>query len=197
MKGLEKFEPDSYYHIVNHAVGSENLFRTNDNFHYFLKKYSFHMTSVCDTLAYCLMPNHIHFLVRVNSESMLRAHKKYKDDFHKLVMQQLSNLLNAYAKAYNKMFSRRGALWIDYTKRFRIENEAYLISTINYIHQNPVKHGYVKNCEDWHHSSYLTVLSSRPTALNRKEVIKWFGNINEYVKFHQDSTAQLLDDWEY
>lgn len=40
MKGLEKFEPDSYYHIVNHAVGSENLFRTDDNYRYFLKKYA-------------------------------------------------------------------------------------------------------------------------------------------------------------
>lgn len=40
MKGLEKFQPDTYYHIVNHAVGSENLFRTDENYHYFLRRYA-------------------------------------------------------------------------------------------------------------------------------------------------------------
>lgn len=196
MKGLEKFEPDCYYHIVNHAVGSENLFRLDDNFNYFLKRFSHYMPSVSDTLAFCLMPNHIHFLVKINSEEKLKRHKKFNGDFHKLVMQQLSNLLNSYAKAYNKMYDRRGALWIDYTKRFKVENDNYLIFVINYIHQNPIKHGYVENCEEWAHSSYQTILSTKPTALNRNEVIKWFGNLDEYVKFHHNSTTQLLDEWE-
>ena len=66
-------------------------------------------------------------------------HPKFKNDFHKLIMQQLSNLLNAYAKAYNKMYDRKGALWIDYTKRFQISSDSYLSAAINYIHQNPVK----------------------------------------------------------
>lgn len=110
MKGLTKFQPDTYYHIVNHAVGSENLFRNDDNYRYFLRKYAQYMTSVCCTISYCLMPNHIHFLVRTHREDELTRHPKYKDDFHKLIVQQLSNLLNAYAKAYNKMYKRRGAL---------------------------------------------------------------------------------------
>jgi hypothetical protein len=64
------------------------------------------------------MPNHIHFLLRTHDEIALSRDPKFKGDFHKLVMQELSNLLNAYAKAYNKRYSRRGALWIDFTKRF-------------------------------------------------------------------------------
>ena len=111
MTGLEKFEPSTYYHIVNHAVGSETLFRQDENYHYFLKKFIQYMSTVCDTLCYCLMPNHIHILIHVLDEEMLLKHAKYKGDVHKLVMQQLSNLLNGYAKAYNKMFDRRGALY--------------------------------------------------------------------------------------
>ncbi|MFT7032124.1 MAG: putative transposase [Cyclobacteriaceae bacterium] len=99
MKGLEKFEPETYYHIINHAVGSENLFRTEDNYRYFLKRYAHYMPSVCSTLAYCLMPNQIHFLVKNHNEETLLKNPKYKTDFHKLVMQRLSNLLNAYDKA--------------------------------------------------------------------------------------------------
>jgi REP element-mobilizing transposase RayT len=90
------------------------------------------------------MPNHIHFLVQTHSVEKLNQHPKYKDDIHKLIMQQLSNLLNAYAKAYNKKYERKGALWIDYTKRFEIESNICLTAAINYIHQNPIKHGFTK-----------------------------------------------------
>ena len=115
MKGLVKFEPSSYYHVINHAVGSENLFRCDENYRYFLRKYAQYMPSLC----YCLMPNHIYFLIRTIDEEAPLKHPKFKDDFHKLVMQELSNLLNAYTKAYNKNYERRGALWIDFTKRFQ------------------------------------------------------------------------------
>jgi putative transposase len=197
MKGLIKFEPDAFYHIVNHGVGSENLFRTDENFHYFLKRYAHYMPSVCSTLCYCLMPNHIHFLIKTHPEGELIKHPKFKGDIHKLIMQEMSNLLNAYAKAYNKMFHRRGALWIDYTKRFKIDSEQYLTAVINYIHQNPIKHGFTKNLADWRHSSYHSLISNRPTLLTRKEVLECFGGFDAYVEFHIKSTASLIDDWEY
>ncbi len=197
MKGLEKFEPESYYHIVNHVVGNENLFRSDDNYRYFLKRYSYYMSSVCGTLAYCLMPNHIHILIKTHNEEVLKKHPKYKLDFHKLIMQQFSNLLNSYAKAYNKRYQRRGALWIDFTKRFHVNSDSYLTSVINYIHQNPVKHGFSQRAEDWKYSSYQSIRSNKPTALSKEEVIEWFGNIDECVAFHERNTAELLDAWEY
>lgn len=197
MKGLDKFEPSTFYHVVNHAVGTENLFRSKDNYHYFLKRYAHYTRSVCDTVCYCLMPNHIHFLIRVNDEVLLREHPKFKGDFHKLVMQQLSNLLNAYAKAFNKKYERKGALWLDYTKRFKIKNDRYLTSVINYIHQNPIKHGFVRDMNDWEYSSYHSHLSTKQTLLTRKEVLEWFGGVDEYLKFHQDNTMVLLEEWDY
>ena len=197
MKGLDKFEPDSYYHIVNHAVGSENLFRSEENYRYFLNRYAHYLPSVCSTLCYCLMPNHIHFLIRTHPEEVLTKHTKYKDDFHKLIMQQLSNLLNAYAKAYNKRFVHKGALWIDYTKRFKIVSDSYLTATINYIHQNPTKHGFTKNTKDWKYSSYDSHISSKPTLLSREDVLKWFGGMDAYINFHLTNTASLITEWEY
>jgi putative transposase len=197
VKGLEKFEPDSYFHVVNHAIGKENLFRTDENYRYFLSRYAYFMPSVCDTLCYCLMPNHIHFLIHTHKQEVLTEHPKYKDDFHKLIMQELSNLLNSYAKSYNNMYNRRGALWIDFTKRFKIESEQYLISTINYIHQNPVKHGFTKHIEDWKYSSYHSHVSSKPTLLSRKEVLKWFGGEDAFKNFHEMNSAPLINEWEY
>jgi len=33
-------EPDKYYHIYNHAVSKDNLFKTDENYFFFLKKYA-------------------------------------------------------------------------------------------------------------------------------------------------------------
>lgn len=197
MKGLIDFEPNSYYHIVNHAVGDENLFWTEDNFYFFLNKYSNYMPGVCDTLAYCLMPNHIHFLIKTHAEEILLAHPKFKLNFHKLIMQELSNLLNSYAKAYNKLYQRKGTLWIDYTKRFLVDSGSYLTSTINYIHQNPVKHGFVSKPEDWKFSSFTSMLSDKPTLLKRKEVINWFGNKDQFLAYHKNEKVVLIEELEY
>ncbi len=197
MKGHCKFEPDTYYHVINHAVGNENLFRNDENYRFFLGKYANYMPSVCSTIAYCLMPNHIHFMIKTHSAEILESHPKYKFDFHKLIIQELSNLLNSYAKAYNKVNERKGALWIDFTKRFVIDSDAYYTSTINYIHQNPVKHGFVKNPEDWKFSSFNSMLSPKPTLLSRNDVLNWFGGTDEFLKYHKEQNIALNMDWEY
>jgi len=143
------------------------------------------------------MPNHIHFLIKTHEEAILKHHPKFKTDFHKLVMQQLSNLLNSYAKAYNKKYERKGALWIDYTKRFQVSSDNHLTTAINYIHQNPVNHGFASRTEDWKSSSYHSMLSAKPTLLSRNEVIDWFGGYEAYVSFHSTNVAELLEEIEY
>ena len=57
--------PGTFYHIFNHAVGFDDLFKNNGNFHYFLEKYEKHIPPIAHTFAYCLMPNHLHLVVRI------------------------------------------------------------------------------------------------------------------------------------
>ena len=59
------FEPGRMYHIWTHANGSENLFRSDENCDYFMNKYTHYIQPVANTFAYCLMPNHLHLMVRV------------------------------------------------------------------------------------------------------------------------------------
>jgi putative transposase len=63
-----KLEYEKYYHIYNHAVGGRELFRTHDNFEYFLALYDKYISPIAQTFAWVLMPNHFHMLVRINSE---------------------------------------------------------------------------------------------------------------------------------
>ena len=71
MKKQALYEPNGIYHIVNHANGKENLFQEEENYHYFLKKYSEKLSPILDFIAYCLMPNHFHLLIRIKEKEIL------------------------------------------------------------------------------------------------------------------------------
>ena len=73
---LDVLEPGSIYHIYNHAVGKENLFLSPDNYSYFLKRYQFFINPVADTYVYCLMLNHLHFLVEVKDNISVPSDNK-------------------------------------------------------------------------------------------------------------------------
>lgn len=178
------FEADGFYHIINHAVGNEQLFREADNYRYFLKQYDYYLSSVWETYAYCLMPNHFHLLVKIRNFSTLASLPKFNGDIHKLISQTMSNWLNGYAKAYNKKYNRKGGLFIDCTKRILVDSEEYYTSVINYIHQNPVNHGFCKNPTEWSWSSYNSFISDKLTKLNKYQVLKWFGGKDAFIKFH-------------
>ncbi len=61
-------KPNEMYHIYNHANGNDNLFRNEENYAYFLKRYAYFIHPIAKTYAYCLMPNHFHLLVKIRSE---------------------------------------------------------------------------------------------------------------------------------
>ncbi len=100
-------------------------------------------------------------------------------------MERFLNLFNSYTKAYNKTYNRKGALFINYLKRVELKDEAQFGATIFYIHKNTVHHQYCKKIHDWKWSSYLSLLSTLPTNLLRSNVIKWFGDEEAYIKYHQ------------
>jgi len=200
MKYTEPLYPDSFYHIYSHAVGEENLFRTEENYRYFLKKYSEYIHPVCKTLAYCLMPNHFHFSIKVRDEKGLkkyydqkrpiRSSRPYRSDgsdwnAQEFVIQQFSNFLNAYAKAFNKKFQRKGALFVDYLRRKSVTNDRYLITLIHYIHYNPLHHGFCKDLKDWTFTSYHALRTKRPTRLEKQEVLSLFGGLNSFDDVHE------------
>ena len=117
---LEKPEKDHYYHIFNRGINSAFIFKTEDNMSYFLTLIEKHLTSKVDVLAYCLMNNHFHLVVKIASEE-------------KIATQALSNLFNAYAKAFNKQQNRTGSLFERPYKRIRIQDETYLLERMSLL----------------------------------------------------------------
>ncbi|MDP3463840.1 MAG: hypothetical protein Q8S18_13690 [Bacteroidales bacterium] len=68
---MQLIQPNTSYHIFNHDNGFENLFLHEANFHYFLEKYALYISPVAETYAYCLMPNHFHFIVRIREREVI------------------------------------------------------------------------------------------------------------------------------
>ncbi|HMR19792.1 MAG TPA: hypothetical protein PKA53_10880 [Sphingobacterium sp.] len=205
----------TYYHIYNHANGTDNLFRSDENYRYFLQQWSRYIKPVAFTYAYCLMPNHFHFLIRTKSEAEIRDNLNFKEKdlpglillflFSKaklraspfenlagLISKQFGNLFNSYAKAYNKQYNRKGSLFMKPFKSKQIPTEIDLITIVNYIHRNPIHHGFCENHEDWLHSSYHTYLSERPTKTRKDDVLDWFNGKDEFINFHKEN-MMLID----
>lgn len=193
------FEPTATFHAYTHANGSENLFRTDDNYLFFLKKYEKYINPVADTFAYCLMPNHLHLMIRIRSrqeiDSFLQETKPDRKfdlsdarTFSNVISHQFSHLLNGYTQAYNKVFKRRGSLFIPNLKRNGVKDDDYLTRLFVYIHANPIKHKFAEELHEWRYSSYTIYLSDEPTNIKREEGLKWFGNKEEFVKIHHQLT---------
>jgi REP element-mobilizing transposase RayT len=135
------------------------------------------------------MPNHTHFLVQVKTEAEIESTFGKFETFQKLearVSKQFANLFSSYTQSFNKVYNRKGSLFTPNFKRKEIADDNYITNTICYIHCNPIHHGFVKKITDWAWSSYQVILDSTPTFIKRDEVIRWFGNQNEYQKIHQE-----------
>ena len=131
--------PSSTYHIFSRAVCNEKLFRTDENYRFFLARLVVYVLPVADIFTYSLLPNHFHLLLRIKEEHIIKDQFKqrkkipFRDNVHSLpdfIMEQFSNWLNSYTKAYNKRFSRKGALFMDYLKRSRVEKESDFASFV-------------------------------------------------------------------
>jgi len=123
MQNQVYFYPETFYHIYNRGIDTGNLFFNKDNYNYFMHKYEFYLKDFIDLYAYCLLPNHFHFLIKVKSEGSIKNLPGFQNlegfNCSKLISKAFSNLFNSYAKAVNKQQKRKGSL---FQKNFRKKN---------------------------------------------------------------------------
>src|SRR6188768_1031722 len=136
---MEVLNPDSIYHIFNHANGDENIFRTDENYQFFLAKFRKYIYPVASIFAYNLLQNHFHWLLRIRSGAELQqAFPKFKAlekpaHQNQFVSKQFSNFFSSYAQAYNKVNNRMGSLFVKNFKRELIESDLQFQNTFLYI----------------------------------------------------------------
>ena len=183
MINTESFEFDSVYHIFSHVNGKELIFREETNYQFFLTQLDKYILPIADIYSYCLLPNHFHLLLRFKDFEGVNI-----DEQHKYLMKRFGDFLNSYAKAFNKMYERRGALFLNAIKRKKVTDEKYLMKILHYIHNNPVNHGFVNKIDEWKHSSYISYLNpEKESKLERMEIMQYFDPLNVFRNYHQSN----------
>jgi putative transposase len=130
-----EFLPDHYYHIYNRGANRQPIFFEEDNYLFLLKKVNiFSAKYQMTVIAYCLMPNHFHFLL--------------KQDAEESVSKFMQAVFNSYSKAINLAYHRSGTLFQGPFKSVLIESNEYLLHLCRYIHRNPLDGGLVDNLEN-------------------------------------------------
>lgn len=181
MINTESFEFDSVYHIFSHVNGKELIFREETNYQFFLKQLDKYIFPIADIYSYCLLPNHFHLLLRFKNIKGVNV-----EDEHQFLMKSFGNFLNSYAKAFNKKYNRKGALFLNAIKRKKITDEKYLMKVLHYIHNNPVIHGIVSENIQWKHSSYNSYLHpEKESKLKRSEMLQYFDSLEIFRNYHQ------------
>ena len=191
MQHTVPLQPGHTYHLYTRGNNRNDVFFEERNYRYFLGLYAKYIAPVADTFAYCLMRNHWHVAARIKT-SQVSETCEVSDVTPRLVSQAFSNLLNAYAKAINKAYSRTGSLFEKRFERIEVTSDAYFTNLIFYIHANPQRHGFVDDFRDWPWSSYGALVSPFTTRLACEEVLGWFGSAAKLAQFHDQCVDEKL-----
>lgn len=180
------------YHVYNQGNNSEKLFYTPENYIHFLRLTRKFILPHCDILAYCLMPNHFHFLINATGNSAQKIKVGHNE------MSTLANgfrkLLSSYCQAINKQEDRTGSLFRQKTKAkcLEISNIHYPFQCFHYIHQNPFKASMVDRLDGWPYSSFLDYAGLRQGTLCNQELAVQLLDINK-ESFLSDSYSVIAE----
>jgi REP element-mobilizing transposase RayT len=173
---------DAFYHVYNRGNNKMDIFLDDSDYRYFemLLARSLSPKKVFDKFsrqysnfngevhiyAYCLMPNHFHFLL----------HQKDQKQIEKF----MSSIATAYTMYFNRKHNRRGSLYESMYKSVRIKSDEQLIHVSRYIHLNPI------NYLTWDYSSYSDYMYGARDWITSGFILGMFKSPKLYADFTAD-----------
>lgn len=184
---LKIYVENGFYHIYNRGVEKRTIFQGNQDYKVFLKylkealspppdreslikEFSLRRQSFkgvsrqpknyveeIELLAFCLMPNHFHLLIKQTSSDSMEKFAR--------------SLLTRYSKYFNKRYDRVGPLFQGRYKAVLVDKDNYLLHLSRYIHLNPSE--YTKDLQNAY-SSYSQYLGKTKAEWVKPEVILSF-----------------------
>ena len=194
--------PDEIYHIFNRGVARLPIFSRTKDYQRFLSLVDYYRFEETPTsyshfnklpeemkeeimasmqkekklhvkiLAFCLIPNHFHFILKQVSEFGITTFMR--------------NLQNGYVKYFNLKEDRVGPLFQSMFKSVRVESDEQLVHLSRYIHLNPSTSFLVKieNLEKYPWSSFKDYLSDNSAHFTHTEIVMgFFKNKDKYKEF--------------
>lgn len=177
-----------FFHITVKGINGDYIFQENIDKNEYLKLLK--EKSNIAILAYCIMGNHAHILIKTeNVDEMSKYMKKVN---------------TSYALYYNKKNMREGYVFKNRFFSQQIEDKKHLFSCIVYIHKNPVKANIVRNMESYKFSSYNDYFGiNHRNLINNENIFKLFNNqdfndnLKKFKEYHlKDSLLEYEFDEE-
>lgn len=170
----------SFFHIMVQGINKECIFNTNQNKEKYLKLIYKNNDGV-EIIAYCMMDNHAHILV--------------KTDEIENIQRWMKSVNTGYAMYYNTANNRVGYVFRDRYKSQIIKNEKHLYTCVDYIHENPVKACICKKKEEYEFSSYINIYNGNQNEVKR-QIAQMFSrgdiSINSDEKY-QENEFEFLE----
>ena len=199
---VRNFAEDSYYHVFNRGVEKRDIFLEEEDyttlqsylFRYLqpiekvaekypdtpVRLYGKNLSEEVELVAYCLMPNHFHLLLKQNT----------KDGISKLLKQ----LTNAYTLYFNQKNDRVGGLMQGRFRAAGIDNESLFIHLVRYIHLNPIASGLTQDLNYYRWSSYPDYLGQTVDLPSSKsKILSYFPSVGAFKGFHEDQIDYAKD----
>lgn len=164
------------YHVMLRGIDKREVFLNRadyEKFLYYIKKAK--EKSGFDLLAYCLMPNHVHLLIKEGNEAVGHA---------------IRRITVGYVQYHNLLHERTGHLFQNRFKSEAVEDEKYLLTVMRYIHQNPLKAGIVNDISKYRWSSYQEYLMNEYELIDKSIIISYFPDKNAFIKYNGDKCEE-------
>jgi len=191
---------DQYYHIFNRGVARQPMFKEVRDYKRFIKTMQYYqhvkpklrfsdylnskdknlpnLEKTVEIIAYCLMPNHFHFLLRQK------------------VGKGISDFVRISANSYDRV----GPLMQGKFKAILVETDEQLLHLSRYIHLNPTSSFVTNDLEKYYWSSYLEYTSEAALPICEKEtILSFFSSQEAYRQFvlDQENYARKLTEIEH
>jgi putative transposase len=212
---IKQFVENGYYHVYNRGVEKRDIFQSNLDYRVFLHLLKFYLSPQIDDdhpltsltgfipvrlrplqpletevelLAYCLMPNHFHLLLKQSTATG--------------ITKLLRRLSTTYSMYFNRKNNRVGHLFQGVYKAAFVDREAYLLHLSRYIHLNPSDLTGM-NPVNYPYSSYQYYLGQKSAQWIKPQfILNYFQtnqlllpkNINSYQRFVEDYLETSKED---
>ena len=143
-------------------------------------------------IAYCLMPNHFHLMIKQSSKNDIT-------DF-------MRALMDSYVRYFNKRYKRTGGLFQGRYKAVLVSDEPYLLHLTRYIHLNPSELGFMRSdLIEYRYSSYKEFMGKRQTIwVHPEEILQFFKTAQKtslkdilsyesFVENYKEDSKEILD----
>jgi REP element-mobilizing transposase RayT len=185
-----EFFAHELYHVYNRGNNKQKIFFMPDNYNYFLNKMGKFILPYCELIAWCLMPNHFHFLI--HSDKRTIATRSIGGKEKNIFSESIRSLLSSYTQGINKQNNSTGSLFQQNTKAKPMVKGStdYDLTCLHYIHQNPMTANLVKKMEDWPYSSFRDYCGLRNETICNKELAIRLLSL-DMQSFYEDSYKRI------